>query len=67
MSVRIVQPASGGSYMTFAWGDGTEILTAGKLIDVPPGSGLETAIGVTNLAALTGQARTSTRNGGRAG
>ena len=29
MTVRIVTPASGALSLTFAWGDGTEILTAG--------------------------------------
>ena len=55
MSVRIVTPASGALSMSFAWGDGTEILTARQLIDVPPGSDLETAIGARSLTLPTAQ------------
>lgn len=41
--------------LSFAYGDGTEILTSGQLIDVPPGSALETAVGAGNLIVPTGQ------------
>lgn len=64
MSVRIVSPADGTSYLSFAWGDGTEILQAGQLIDVLPGSALETAIGAGSLTDLTGQALADAANGG---
>lgn len=64
MTVRIVTPASGAESMSFAWGDGTEILAARQLISVDPGSDLEAAIGVTNLTNLTGQQLTDASNGG---
>lgn len=43
MSIRIVASAGGALSRTFAWSDGTEVLTARQLIDVDPGSALETA------------------------
>jgi hypothetical protein len=64
VSVRIVQPADGSSYLSFAWGDGTEILQADQLIAVPPGSALETAIGTANLTLPTAQELTDAANGG---
>ena len=64
MTVRIVTPASGANYLQFAYGDGTEILTAGQLIDVDPGSALETAIGVANLTLPTAQVLSTAANGG---
>lgn len=64
MTVRTVTPASGVLSMSFVWGDGEEILQAGELIDVEPGSALETAIGVTNLTPLTGQQLADAANGG---
>ena len=64
MTVRIVTPASGAVSMSFAWGDGTEILTAGELIDVEPGSALETAIGVSNLTLPNAQVLATAANGG---
>ncbi len=64
MTVRTVTPVSGSLSMSFAWGDGTEILTAGMLIDVDPGSALETAIGVTNLTPLNSQQLADAANGG---
>jgi len=64
MTVRTVTPASGALYLSFAYGAGTEILTAGQLIDVDPGSALETAIGAANLTPLSGQALATAANGG---
>ncbi len=52
MTVRTVTPASGALYLQFAYGDGTEILTAGQVLDVEPGSAIEAAIGVANLTPL---------------
>ena len=57
-------PASGAAYLSFPYGDGVENLTAGQLIDVDPGSALETAIGVANLTPLTGQQLATAANGG---
>jgi hypothetical protein len=64
MSVRIVSPADGSESMSFSWGDGTEILSKRQLIAVDPGSDLEQAIGVTNLADLTAQQLADASNGG---
>ena len=64
MTVRTVTPASGALSMSFAWGDGTEILTAGQLIDVDPGSALETAIGIANLTPLNAVQLADAANGG---
>ena len=45
MTIRTVTPASGALYLAFPWDGGTASLTAGTVLDVPPGSALETAIG----------------------
>lgn len=42
-------------------------LTAGTVLDVPPGSALETAIGAGSLTALTGQQLNDAANGGVGG
>ncbi len=63
MSVRIVTPASGALSMSFAYGDGVEILQARQLISVDPGSALETAIGASNLSLPTAQQLASSANG----
>lgn len=62
MTVRTVTPASGALSMSFAWGDGTEILQAGQLIDVDPGSALETAIRAGEHDAAV---RPAARHGGQ--
>ena len=67
MSIRIVTPASGALYLSFPYGDGTEILTAGQILDVVPGSAAEAAIGVSNLTPLTGQALASEQQGAGTG
>ena len=64
MTVRIVTPASGANYLQFSYGDGVENLTAGQLIDVDPGSALETAIGVANLTLASGPVLATAANGG---
>lgn len=64
MTVRIVQPADGTSYVSFTWDSGTQILTEGSMIDVPPGSALESAIGLANLIIPTGQVLAEAANGG---
>ena len=46
---------------------GRRARSAGQLIDVPPGSALETAIGAGNLTDLTGQAHVSNQQGGGGG
>jgi hypothetical protein len=64
MTVRIVSPASGAVSLSFAYGESTEILTAGELIDVPPGSALEDAIGTGNLTVPTAKQLSDAANGG---
>jgi hypothetical protein len=67
VSVRICQPADGTNYVSFTWDSGTQILTRGSLIDVPPGSTLETAIGVSSLVLPTAQQLASSVNGAEGG
>lgn len=67
MSVRVVQPASGAAYLQFSYGDGTEVLTRGQILDVVPGSAVEAAIGSSNLVPLTGQQLVSAQNGAEGG
>ena len=64
MTVRTVVPASGALYLEFSYGDGTEILTAGQILDVVPGSAVEAAIGTANLTPLGGQQLATAANGG---
>jgi len=64
MTVRIVQPADGSLRLAFAYGDGTEYLTAGQLLDVEPGSAIEAAIGTANLTLATGPVLATAANGG---
>jgi hypothetical protein len=60
MTLRTVNPASGANQLTVTWGGSpggppsTEVLCKGQVLDVLPGSALETAIGAGNLTALTG-------------
>ena len=67
MSVRVVTLAGGALNLTFGWDGGTASLTAGTVLDVPPGSALETAIGAGNLIPLTSQALVSEQQGGGGG
>ena len=64
MTIRIRQPADGTSYVSFTWDSGQQILTEGQLIDVPPGSALESAIGVPNLVIPTSAQLTDAAAGG---
>ena len=50
---------------TYSWGEGgcTSFLPAGTLIDVTPGSALETAIGAGNLGTLAPQMLQDAANG----
>jgi hypothetical protein len=54
---------------TYNWGEAgcTYFLPAGTLIDVTPGSALETAIGTGNLGSLSIQALSDAANGGAGG
>jgi hypothetical protein len=63
VTLRTVTPASGAPSLAVSWDGGTASLTAGTVLDVPPGSALETAIGVANLTPLTGAALASDQQG----
>lgn len=65
MTLRIVTPAS-GHQVIITWGGGgppcIEVLRRGQVIDVPPGSALETVLG-SSITALTGAALTRHQQG----
>jgi hypothetical protein len=63
MTLRTVTPANGAAQLTINYDGGGSTVTAGQVIDVPVGSALETAIGVGNLTALTGQGLTNDQGG----
>jgi hypothetical protein len=54
MSVRVVSPADGSGSVAVTWDGEPQALQAGQLVDVPPGSVLEQAIGLANLTDLSG-------------
>jgi hypothetical protein len=63
VTLRIITPASGGKQLLVSWDGGGStdtpmqvLYTAGQVLDVPPGGPLESAIGLGNLTALSGQA-----------
>jgi hypothetical protein len=56
MSLRVVTPAGGAASITVAWDNSQLTVPSGVIVDIPPGSSMETAYGTTNLTALTGQA-----------
>jgi hypothetical protein len=67
MTLRIVTPASGHQVtVTYGGSPGgpscSEMLRRGQVIDVAPGSPLETALGA-NITALTGAALTRHQQG----
>jgi hypothetical protein len=64
VTVRIVQPADGTSFLSFPYGDGVEHLTKGQILDVEPGSAAEAAIGVANLTPLNAVQLADAANGG---
>ena len=64
MTLRTVPPASGAAQLTIPWDGGSTILVAGQVLDVPPGGALETAIGSSNLTALSGTALGNEQGGG---
>jgi hypothetical protein len=63
MTVRIVTPADNSGSVSFAWDMGEMIIQAGDMIDVPPGSALEAAIGSANLSDPTSLQLASAANG----
>ena len=67
MTVRIVTPADGSARLAFAYGDATEYLTRGQLLDVVPGSAVESAIGASNLSLPTAALLADASNGSEGG
>jgi hypothetical protein len=53
MPVRQVTPADGSTGVTIGWDLGTVFLQSGTVLDVPPGSALESTIGLANLTLLS--------------
>lgn len=56
MTLRQVTPANSAAQLTINYDGGGMIVTMGQIIDVPPGSALESAIGLSNLTPLAGTA-----------
>ncbi len=61
MTIRTITPADGSAQVTVSYGGSpggppsSATFTAGQVLDVPPGSALETAL-AGNITALSGQA-----------
>jgi len=69
MTLRMVTPANGASQLSISYqpggydGPAVAMLTAGQVLDVIPSSPLESAIGLSNLTALTGAALVNAQTG----
>lgn len=63
MTLRQVTPSDGSAQLTINYDHGGMTVQAGQVIDVPVGSALETALGTTNLTALSGTALASDQGG----
>ncbi len=65
VTLRIVTLPAGQTQLSFTWGppNSKELLRNGRVLDVPPGSALETAIGTTNLTVLSDGALVSEQTG----
>jgi hypothetical protein len=64
MTLRVVTPADGSGAVTISWDHSRIAVPAATVVDVDPGSSLETAYGTTNLADLSGAALASAQDGG---
>jgi hypothetical protein len=60
----MVIPADSTASVTFTWDGGAVTLARRQVLDVPPGSALESAIGAGNLVPLAGTQLTDAANGG---
>jgi hypothetical protein len=58
------QPGRRAAGVSFRWDLGRVFLQSGTVLDVPPGSTLEAAIGLANLADPAAQQLASASNGG---
>ncbi len=60
MTFRMVTPSGGARQLKISYnlggfdGPQVDMLTAGQVLDVIPGSALESAVGLSNLTSLTG-------------
>lgn len=54
MTRRMITPADGTSSIIVSWDHSTTSIRAGVILDVAPGSALETALGTSNLTVLAG-------------
>jgi len=63
----MVIPADSTAGVSFTWDGGTRTLGRRQVLDVPPGSDLEAAIGSANLVSLTGRQLSDAAAGGGAG
>ena len=63
MTIRVVTPADGTDSVTFPWDLTAVVLQRGQLVDVEPGSVLETNIGPENLTDPTAADLASSANG----
>ena len=64
MTARMVIPADSTASVSFTWDGGTSTLARRQVLDVPPGSDLEAAIGSANLVSLTGRQLSDAAGGG---
>ena len=63
MILRVVTPADGSGSVTVAWDHSRITVPAGTVVDIAPGSALESAYGAGNLADLSGTALANAQDG----
>jgi hypothetical protein len=63
MTLRQIAPSDGSSGVSFGWDLGQVFLQSGTVLDVPPGSVLESTIGLANLTPLSGPELDSCQQG----
>ncbi len=70
MTLRVVTPSGGQRQLTISYPAGgqacwpqTDLVRAGEVLDVIPGSALESAIGLSNLTALADGALVNAQTG----
>jgi hypothetical protein len=63
MTIRVVAPADGSGSVTVSWDLDPVLLQEGTILDVLPGSALESAIGVANLVTMGTQQQANAQNG----
>jgi hypothetical protein len=63
MSLRTVTPSGGAAFISVYWDASMISVPAGTVLDIAPGSPLESAYGAGNLTDLSGQALVSDQTG----